>query len=437
MRAIAVLLISLLSFSANSSCKIEVSIRGPIGPSVSDYLARAVEQVKERDCDGILLLINTPGGSLQTTRIIVEQILNSDFPYLCLVAPHGAHAGSAGAIILQACHVAGAMESTNIGAATPIQSTGQDMAEDLRKKVMNDTLSWMDGLTKKNNRNKKFGRDIITEAKAVEASEALKLGGIDYVVKDIDEFLKVSEGRVVNLSGERTVEITKNKRIPFAPDFRFQLLDIVTDPQFAYMIFMGSLALLYFELTHPGVMVPGLVGGIGLIVSLVSFHKLEVSWAGLLLLLLGLVLMIAEAFIPSFGALGIGGIVAFVMGSIFLFDSGVGAPQIHLGLILPTAIGTGLIMMVIAQLVYRTRQLKSVSGTNEFLGQVAEIFFRNGEDSQKGKVKLRGSVWTVSANEELSVGDKVQVEATDGLKLIVKKVKQNENQIKNKTEGNV
>ena len=206
---------------AESNCSLELRIEHPIGVAVYDYIDRGQEAAITQSCSNILLLINTPGGVLQTTRLIVEKILNSPIPYLCFIYPAGAHAASAGAIIMQACHVAGAMESTSIGAATPVQGGGQDVPKDMKKKVINDTLSWVEGLIEKRGRSKEFGRDMVTDAKSVGAREALKLGAIDFVATSKMDFLKQALGKEVKLIGEKTTAIQEAPIRAFHTDIRF------------------------------------------------------------------------------------------------------------------------------------------------------------------------------------------------------------------------
>ena len=241
---------------ASNTCTLQMEVTGAIGAATLDDLQRAQKKAERENCGALLLLINTPGGSLHTTRLIVDEIFNSPRPILCLVHPAGAHAGSAGAIILQACHVAGAMEATNIGAATPIAATGEKIPEDLRNKLLNDTISWLEGITKLRDRNLEFSREIVSKAKAVDAKEALKLGAIEFVAKSSDEFLQFCQNRKVKLSVSKEVEVQVGPIVKYETDLRSQLLSLITDPQIAYIMFMGSLGLIYFELTHPGTFAP-------------------------------------------------------------------------------------------------------------------------------------------------------------------------------------
>lgn len=405
---------------ATGNCTPEIRLDGTIGPGSLVMLERGLEKAKSKDCRSLLITINTPGGSLQSTRLIVEAILNSPIPILCLVAPSGGHAGSAGAIILQACHVNGAMVATNLGAATPIAGTGQEIPEDLRKKLLNDTRSWMEGITKLRKRSEKFGQEIVTEAKAVSAEEALEIGAIDYVATRKLDFLKFAEGREVQMTEEKTESVVVGDLLTLEPTLRDHFLALFADPQIAYLLFMGSLALLYFEITHPGTMVAGVVGGVGIVLALIALHKLQVEWGGLLLIVLGLGLLLAEAFMPSFGILGAGGIVSFIIGSLFLFDpEKTGGYQLPLYLILPTALTVGGIMFGLAFLAFRTLKLKPKWGGAEMPDREAKVVSLKGETHQEGQVEVLGEIWKFESLVPVEVGQKVIIQKVKGLTLIV------------------
>lgn len=406
-----------LSTLASANCTLKITTDGVVGPGTFDYIERGIAHAEAQNCNSILYLINTPGGSLQSTRMIVEKIVNSKLPFLCLVYPGGGHAGSAGAILLQACHVNGAVEATNIGAATPV-TMGAEMTDDMKKKITNDTTSWMDGLVELRGRNKKFARETIEIAKAVDAREALKLGAIDSVPTGLEDFLKFSGGRKVKFTQNeiRAVEVGVIQN--FDPDIRFKFLDLVTHPQVAYLLFMASLALLYFELTHAGMIAPGVFGALGLVISLMSFHMLDVHWGAVALLFLGIGFMVAELFVPSFGALGIGGIVSFVAGSLLLYDPTVG--HLPLATILPTALGLGLGMIALGFLALKTRniRIKNTTPLGE-TAQVVEIL----SDRHSGRVELRGEIWNFVSSEDLSLHDQVKIDKVEGLKLFVSRLR--------------
>jgi membrane-bound serine protease (ClpP class) len=400
------------------TCTLEIKIEGIIGPGISDYVDRAIQKAQNEKCGSILALMNTPGGNLESTRIIVEKILNSPVPFLCLVTPQGAHAGSAGAIILQACHVNGALHATNIGAATPIAGNGQDIAKDLRKKVINDTVSWIESLVQLRKRNLDFAKKMVTEAKSFSSEEAFKEKAIDILSNNVDEFLKETKGKEV-LVGKDKMKVMPGEIIVYNTDSRFFVLQLLSDPQISYLVFMGSIALLYFEFTHPGMIAPGVFGSIGLILSLMSFHRLDVWWGGVALIFLGIIMLILEMFVPSFGALGVGGIIAFILGGIFLFDTSQTAYHLPLYTILPTALVLGGLMIGIGFLALRNRKIKVKTGSENMIGKKLKIAFL--ENSRKGKVKYHGEFWNFESHSDVEEGDQVIVTEVNGLTLKVKK----------------
>ncbi len=408
---------------AQANCTLSIEVRDTVGPATLDYLQRAQQKATEKKCDSILTRINTPGGSLQSTRKIVEAIMGSPIPFLCIVHPTGGHAGSAGAILLQSCHVNGALEATNIGAASPVTGTGQEMPKDLRKKIFEDTRSWVEGLAKYHGRSQKFAADIVLEAKALDAKEALKEGAIDTVTTDLEQFLDFSKQQKVRLGSEKNVEVKVGEIIVYSPDLRHNVLQILSNPQWAYLIFMGSLGLLYFEMTHPGAILPGVVGAIGVVVSLMNFHMLDVSWGGVLLILLGVAFMFAELFVPSFGALGLGGLASFIMGSLFLFDESTGY-AIPMGLLISTSAVLFLLMAGLSYLAMGAMKRGVLNRKKESL--VGKPLTVKSFDSKtmSGLGFLHGELWKIHSNEILNENDKAIVTHVDGLNLtVIKEIK--------------
>ncbi len=400
-------------------CTVEVSVSGVIGLSNYHRVLKSKEKAIKNKCSSVLVVVNTPGGSLETTRKIVTEILNSSVPFLCLVYPSGAHAGSAGAIILQACHVSGAVKATNIGAATPISGTGQDAGKDLRKKLINDTTSWLEGITQLRKRNQEFSKDIIVDAKAVSATEAHRLGAIDFLAESKLDFLSKSAGQKVSLAKSKQIEVQVGDLLKLNEGLKEKTLDLLADPQHAYMMFMASLGLLYFELTHPGVVAPGVIGAIGLVVSMVSLHKMEIEWGAFVLILLGLAFLVAEAFVPSFGMLGVGGGVALFLGSLFLFDPATTGYRLPYATILPIAILFTGFSLFIAHLAFKSRSYKSRSNEAILLeskGFVVEI--KNNEYW----VEVNGERWKAKCDEDLQKGDQVLIKSINKLLLSVTKV---------------
>ena len=417
----------LLSVNSSLACTIETPIKDAITPVTLDIIKKSIELAQKENCSSVLIKINTPGGSLPATRLIVQEILNSPLPFLCLVSPLGAQAASAGAIILQACHVSGALKGTNLGASTPVLLGKQmDKESDMRKKVINDTVSFVKALTNLRKRNGRFGEEIVTKAKSVTAEEAFRLKAIDFTGNTDREFLDFSNGRLVKMSkgNKLRVKTGEIKQIPLG--FRYSILTFFADPQILYLIFLGSLMLIYFELTHPGMTIPGVVGGIGLILSLIGLNALSVVWGAMALVFLGLILFILEMFVPSFGIFGVGGIVSFVIGSIYLFDPlQMGGYQLPLPLIFGVSFSVGFLMLGAAYLAVKTLKLKRNTGIGNIIGETGKVTkVIEGTSTGKAWIFVHGETWKVSSVDKLKIGDMVKILSYSGMTLKVKKIEE-------------
>ena len=389
-------------------CTTELVVEKNIGPGTLDSLEYALRVTEKEDCSSLLLLINTPGGSLLSTRKIVEVILNSRFPVLCLVHPAGAHAGSAGAIILQACHINGALTATNLGAATPILGTGKSMAKDLRKKMINDTTSWLDSLTELRKRNKKFGKDIVVNAKAVKASEAFRIGAIDFLGQTKEAFLEFAHGRKTQIQDKKGISVITGKIYEISRGLRYYFVHFITDPEFVYLLFLGSLMLIYFEITHTGFILPGVLGVMGLVLAFVGMHKLSFAWGGMMLMLLGLIFMGLEAFITSYGVLGLAGVASFIFGSLFLFDpSQTGGLTIPLSTIIIATIVFSSFSIGLAYLALASLRKNRKKEEEKWIGQEGEVVQVKSEG--RGLFEINGEVWKYKSADPLKKGDKVKI----------------------------
>lgn len=414
---IAILVVGLfVSFAplAQAKCLLGVTIDGAITAATFDYLKRAEKQAEALNCSGILLRMNTPGGNLQSTRMIVESILASNKPHLCLISPVGGHAGSAGAIILQACHLSGGLTATNLGAATPIMGTGQEMSSDLRNKMVNDTVAWLEGVTRLRGRNLDFSKKIITEAKSVSIDEAVRIKAMEIVAQDEQDFLKQALGRTVKFSDNTTSTIEFSGVTEFQVDLRTRVLNFLSDPELSYLLFMGSIALIYAEITTPGLLVPGILGAIGLVVSMISFHKLDVEWGGVALLLLGIALLIAEIFVTSFGILGVGGVIALVLGSLFMFTPEQAGFQLPVGLIGSVVGVIAVIFLGMSIIMIRSLRFKSKDQDGVLRESEARVV-------NEHQVEINGELWNYESSQKLSPGDAVTVLDRHGLTLKVQK----------------
>ena len=394
-------------------CTVELKVEEVIGPATLNSLDRAIQEVGKQNCASLLLLINTPGGQLLSTRKIVDRILNVPFPVLCLIYPAGAQAGSAGAIIMQACHVNGGLETTNIGAATPIMGGGGRMSKDLRKKVINDTTSWLDSLTSLRKRSQKFGREIVTEAKALSATEAHKERALDFIGQTKEDFLNFAQGRETTVRDGTSHIVQVGSLYPVRLGFRHHVISLITAPEFVYILFVGSLLLLYFEITHPGLGAPGILGVMGLVLSFMGMHKLDVSYTGLILILLSVALFLAEVFITGFGIFGAGGVISFVIGSILLFDPAkTGGVDIPLSLILSISLLFALFMGLITYMAWTAIKMKKKGSiSDDFMDPdalPAEVIYVN-KDGLSGLVFINGENWRFQCKQKLTKGEKVRV----------------------------
>ena len=404
--------------SQMGACTVELKIEGAIGAAALSAFAQAEKSVRQNKCASLLLLINTPGGQLITTRKIIKRILNAEFPVLCLVHPAGGRAGSAGAIILQACHINGAIETSNIGAATPIMAMGQKMSSDLRKKLINDTRSWMDSLTELRKRNRRFGREIVTKAKALSAREAKKIKAIDWTGKTKQDFLQFAKGRTVKVKDGKTQLVQTGAVIPVQLGWRHQIISLITEPELVYLLFTSSLFLIFYEITHPGLAAPGVLGVMGLIVSFIGMHKLAFSWGGLLLIILSIALFLLEAFTAGFGILGTGGVVSFVLGSFLLFDpSKTGGVDISAGTIMSVSVFFALLMGAVAWLAWSAVKIKKTQSlSDDLLNELAELTSVD-KPGLSGTLFINGESWRWQSTTVIKKGDNIKIIGYKGLVL--------------------
>lgn len=407
-----------------------IDLTGPIGPAASGFVRRGLERAQGDNARLVILRIDTPGGLDSATRDIVRDILASPVPVVGYVAPSGSRAASAGTYILYACHVAAMAPGTNVGAATPIQIGGglpglpasdeekdEDAPPTLADKAISDSVAYLRSLAQMRGRNVEWAEKAVEEADSISAADALAEGVIEIIASDIADLLRQLDGRDVRTSfGEVTLATSGLAIERFPLDWRTRLLAIITNPNIAYILMLIGIYGLVFELYNPGGFVPGVVGAISLAVALYALNILPINYVGLGLLVLGLILMTAEAFVPSFGVLGLGGAVAFVIGSVMLLD--IDAPGFRISPVLigsVAAVSAGLFVFVMMMLV-RARRRTVVTGLEELLHSRAEVI--EWSDGQ-GRVRVHGEVWNARANRSVTVGSTVVVTDIDGLKLVV------------------
>lgn len=420
MKFLVLFLFTFLSLKAFAECTVAITIQDTIGAATYDIFQRAAKEAEAKKCDSVFVRINTPGGHLSSTRLITELILSSERPFLCLISPVGGHAGSAGAIILQACHVSGGLTATNLGAATPISGSGQEMPQDLRNKLVNDTVSWLEAMTELRGRNKDFSKRIITEGKAVTTETAVKMKALDIAADNEAEFLAQAEGRKY-LNGKREEnKVAVGPIIEIAQDLRYKVLQFISEPELVYLLFMGAILLLYAEFSNPGLFVPGVTGAILLILSLISLHKLEANYGGIALMILGLGLWVAEVFITSKGILGIAGTLSFLLGSFLLFDPESTGLAIPLRLILTAGLFFGGISAALA--FFAARSLRAPKHDYDEQMRIAKVrIMEVGPDQRTGRVEALGEIWNFESLDPITMQDEVTIQRRENLKLIIKK----------------
>jgi membrane-bound serine protease (ClpP class) len=429
--------------AVSAGTAVHIEIKGAIGPATSAYLLSGIEHADEIGADLIVVELDTPGGLDTAMRDMIKGILSSRIPVATYVSPSGSRAASAGTYLLYASHIAAMAPATNLGAATPVQIGGgnepsapigapkqqDDAAEPgadapaklpgtaMERKTVNDAVAYIRGLAELRGRNADWAEKAVREGVSLSAEDALEQNVIDVIAESLDELLQVIDGRqvkVVDAMAELdTAELVIER---YEADWRTKLLATLTDPNIAYLLMLAGIYGLLFEGYNPGAIVPGVVGAICLLLALFAFQVLPVNFAGLALILLGVMLIIAEAFVPSFGALGLGGVVAFVFGSIILLDTDVPGMQIARSLIVGVALVASSLLLILVYTLMRMRQRPAVSGTESMLGQLAEAL----EDFEEhGAVFINGERWNADTTAAVTKGDRVRIEKIDGLHLQV------------------
>jgi len=401
---------------AEKNSAMVIELEGTINPGTAQFVIKGLKRAEVSKHMLVIIRLDTPGGLDSSMRSIVKSILNSSVPVVVYVAPRGARAASAGVMITVAAHIAAMAPQTNIGAAHPVSADGKEINKTMSKKVVNDMVAYVRSIAKDRGRNQDWVEKAIRESVSITADVAVKKKVVDLVARDMDDLLALLNGREIALNkGKVTLETKGLKLIYVAPGWRDRVLNTISNPNIAYILMMIGMAGLYFELSHPGAIFPGVIGAISLILAFFAFQTLPVNYAGLLLIALAIVFFIAEIKVSSYGLLSVAGLISLTLGSIMLFEN----IRVSLNLMMPTIVMIGGFFVIIAFLAFRAYKGKPTSGMEGLIGQTGVV---EEKIDPVGLIFAHGEYWKATSTEVAEQGEKVRIIGSKGLELIVEKV---------------
>ena len=395
-----------------------VTVSDAITPPIGEYILKSIRQAAESGAQAIVIQLDTPGGLDLSMRDIIKECLNATVPVVVYVSPSGARAASAGVLITISAHVAAMAPGTNIGAAHPVAMGIGKADETMMEKVENDAVAYGRGIADQRGRNADWIEEAIRKSVSVTAEEALRLKVIDLVAEDLERLLEKIDGREVKLASGTRVLKTKGAEINRREmGFREKVLITISNPNIAFILFLLGLAGLYFEFSSPGVILPGIIGGISLILAFFAFQTLPVNYAGILLILFAVILFIAEIKVVSHGVLTIGGVVSLVLGSIMLFESPDPALRVSWSVLVPAVAIVSLFFVGVISIAVRAQMRKVMTSREGLIGARGEAL---SDVHERGKVLIGGEYWNAFSREPIAKGKKVEVVAVDGLNVEVR-----------------
>jgi membrane-bound serine protease (ClpP class) len=397
-----------------------LTVKGVINPVSAEYLVKGITEAKDSGYQAVIIELDTPGGLDDSMRDIIKTMINTKIPVIVYVHPSGARAASAGAFITIAADVAVMTPGTNIGAASPV-SIGETMDETMKAKVTNDAAAYIVGLADSNKRNAEIARRMVTEAISIPSDEALSEHVVDLIAANRDELIQKLDGTTITTGkGEFTFNLKGADFVENPMGFRFEFLYILSNPNIAYILMMLGIMGLYFELSNPGTILPGVIGGICLVLAFYSFQTLPVNYAGVLLILFAALLFILEVKAPTHGFLSIGGVIALLFGSILLFNTDVEFLRVSMKVILPTVIGVSLFFFLVVLLAVRAHKRKPATGTEGIVGEIGVAKSRITD--RGGRVFVHGEWWDATSDDPIPEGSKVEVVESKDLSVRVRKI---------------
>lgn len=402
-----------------------VTVDGIITAPTAKYIANSIDDAKKDNAEGLIILLDTPGGLDTAMRDIAKSILNAPLPVIVYVSPSGARAASAGVIITEAAHVAAMAPGTNIGAAHPVSigigGSAEDKDKTMSQKIENDAAAYARSIAKTRGRSEEWVEKAVRKSESITAEEALKLNVIDFVAPDVEKLLAAIDQKEVVLTGGKKKISTKNAVVVNKKKGTRQgILSAISDPNIAYILLLIGLAGLYFELSTPGAILPGVIGGISLLLAFFGLSTLPVNYTGVLMIIFGVILFIAEIKIMSHGMLTVGGIISLIMGSLLLFDTTEPALRISLQVLVPAVLVASGFFIAVILLAVKAQMRKHYTGEESMIGAEAEAVT---DITDEGKVFLKGEYWKAISKEPVKNGARVRVVKVDDMSLIVEEIK--------------
>jgi len=388
-----------------------------IGPGIADFVVKGIAQADREGAACLIIELDTPGGLVESMRKIVMAIYAANTPVVVFVSPSGARAASAGVMITMAADIAAMAPGTNIGAAHPVGGGGQEINETMAEKVTNDLVAFVKGIAQKRGRNAEWAEQAVRESVSVTEKEALEQKVIDLVAEDVEDLISKIDGK--EIEGKGTLNLAGSNRKEIQETIRTKILKTISNPNIAYILMMLGLAGIYFELSHPGAIFPGVVGGIAIVLAFFSFQTLPVNYAGVLLIILAIVFFVMEMKITSFGLLSVAGVVSLFLGSLMLFEGDGSQAGLSWQVLIPTVLVISLFFVTAAGLAFKAQAAKPRTGDR---GLTDEIGIVKQKLDPHGKVFVHGELWFAQASETVEQGERVRVTGVDGLVLEVEPV---------------
>lgn len=399
-----------------------IEVEGIINPATAKFIIDSIDQATQQGAQCLIIQLDTPGGLMESMRLIVKKELASTIPIIVYVAPSGARAASAGVFVTMAAHIAVMAPGTHIGAAHPVTLGGGEGKESktMTEKIVNDTVSYIKTIAKNRGRNVEWAEKAVVKSVSITEEEAVKLNVIDFICPDLPTLLTKLDGKVVKFDGiTRTLQTKGVQSKPIQMSWRDRLLDIISNPTIAYILLMLGIYGIFFELSSPGAILPGVVGGIFLILAFYALQMLPVNYAGLALILFAIILFIAEIKVVSHGLLAVGGVISLFLGSMMLFQSPVEYMRVSLSVVIPAVLVSAAFFIFAVTKAIHARMKKPTTGMEGLLG---EIGIASTPIRPEGKVSIHGEFWNVMSDQPIEMGEKVQVTGVENLKLKVKKI---------------